>query len=236
MIVGNGGQGMEITTGQAAQSMKWSEIWRLAILRPTINSFTRIIDDPKASTIWGIVWMAIATLIGWLVGPQRTVLSGYAGNLFGPQAMGNFQIIGAIAFPILGVIGLLITAAISHGLARLFTGKGSYRQLVFCWGVMLLPFVVLPWLVMFIPSLIFSMRLTLLSAVGRIYSIAYLVIWIVIYLYLFYAQVVAYSAVEKFSIWKGLGILALQAILIGIAGSCLSAGVKELLAKYAQMF
>lgn len=50
---------METETNPTQISLKWFWIWRMAFLRPTIKTYSRIISDPKASTKWGIIWMAV---------------------------------------------------------------------------------------------------------------------------------------------------------------------------------
>src|SRR5512135_2726025 len=127
-------------TSPTQTSLNWFEIWRMAFLHPTIHSFSRMISDPKASIQLGILWSVITSLIIWIVGPQRTIWWGLVANQFGLEAASYFVVIGTVSFPILGVIALLINAAIAHGLSKLFAGAGTLHQLVFCWGVMQLPF------------------------------------------------------------------------------------------------
>ena len=217
---------MEIDSTQT--SLKWSEIWRIVFLRPTIKTFSRIINDPKASTKWGVTWMAIIAFIFWFVGPKRAILWGIAADQFGLQRASYFVVIGAIVAPILGVSALLINAAIAHGLARLFSGAGTFYQLVYCWGVMQLPFILLSGLVINIPSIIPSSHEFTFSTAGMIIQITTLLITIGIILYLFYAEAVAFSAVEKFGVGKGFGILILLGVAVGVVGSCLSYGFQSL--------
>ena len=216
-------------------SLKWFEIWRIAIFHPTIKTFSRIISDPKANIKWGIIWMAITSFIAWFVGPQRAILSGWVADNFGPQAVFNFLLIGAIVAPIFGVIFLLIEAAISHGLARLFDGSGTYHQLVYCWAVMLLPYILLPVLIMYLPSIFASSRSFYFSTAGRTIQIISLLLLFGLNLYLFYAQVVAFSAVEKIGIGKSFGIFILQAIVVVITVTLLRSGFQVLMMNLARL-
>ncbi len=224
---------MDSTSDSIPASLKWIEIWRIAFLRPTIMTFLRITSDPKATTRWGILWMGISSFIAWFISPLRAVFWGYVANNLGLQAARYFVWISALVAPILVVIGLLLAAAIAHALARLFGGAGTFHQLVYCWGVMLLPFVVISGLVLYFPSL-FS--LSIMSTAGRIVQITALLIYAGVNLYLFYAEVVAFSAVEKIGIWKGLGILILQAVIVAIALSCLSSGFNALMIRFARPY
>jgi len=225
---------MEATPAQ--RPLNWLEIWRMAFLRPTIDTFSRIMSDPKASIKWGIFWSGISTLILWILGPQRTLLWDLVANQFALEAASYFVVIGTIAFPILGVIAMLINAAISHGLSKLFAGAGTFQQLVFCWGVMQPPFILFSGLALYILPYLYSIFRLLSSSetnfsVLRIIYLISLLIAVAGVLYLFYAQVVALSAVEKFSIGKGLGILILSACVLGIASACLSIGLQAVVLK-----
>ena len=182
---------METEADPTQMSLKWLEIWRIALFNPTIKTFTRIISDPKASAKWGITWTAITAIIVWSIGPQRAILSGMVADQFGLQAISYFSVFGAIVAPILGVISLLLNAAIAHGLARLFDGAGTFHQLVYCWGVMQLPFILLSGLVINFPSIILRSREFTYSTVGLIVQIT-LVAASGVILYLFYAGVVAH--------------------------------------------
>ena len=222
---------METETNSIQISLNWFEIWRMAFLRPTVKTFSRIISDPKASTKWGIIWMAITVFMIWWIGPQRPIWWGQAANIFGFKAASYFVVIGAIAAPILGVSAMLITSAIAHGLARLFEGAGTFHQLVYCWGVMQFPFILFSALSFYLlPYLYFIFRL--LSSGEYTFSTARIILLIIaliamaLILYLFYAEVVAFSAVEKFDIGKGFGILILLAIIVGIASAWLSSGFR----------
>jgi hypothetical protein len=223
---------MDTSGGQAQLSLTWFEIWRIAFLRPTTRTFLQIINDPKASIRWGILWMAITALIAWFVNPLTAIFDGYIVDMFGLQAEIYFQIIGPVAAILLSMIGLLVTAAISHGFARLFAGAGTFPHLVYCWGVMLLPFILLAGLGYRLPSLlIFFSRSFALSTAGIIMTIISLLIFIGVNLFLFYAEVVAFSAIEKFRVWKGFAILFLEAFVVAIAASFLSAGFNVLMMK-----
>ena len=221
----------EINSSQV--SLTWFEIWRTAFVHPTIQTFSQIVSDSKTSTRWGILWMAISALIVWIVGPQRTIWWGLVAENFGLDAASNFLVIGPVAFSFLAVIALLINAAVSHGLARLFNGAGTYHQLVFCWGVIQLPFIVFSGLAFnFLPYTYSIFRLLSSSEMNiSVMSIILLVSMLIAtggILYLFYAQVVGFSAVEKFGIGKGFGVLTMLAVVLGIASVCLSFGFQAI--------
>lgn len=228
---------MDAESDKIQISLNWIEIWRAAFLHPTIKTFSRLISNPKASYKWGIIWMGITVLIIWLVGPQRDVWIGTVNSIFGPPAVSYFVLFGGILAPMLGVIVLLINAAIAHGFARLFNGAGTFHQLVFCWGVMQLPFILFSLLAFyFLPFTYWLFRLLSSSEMNfsamRIILLISVLIATAGILYLFYAQVVGFSAVEKFDVGKGLGVLILYALVLGIASACSSYGFQAVLMKF----
>lgn len=206
----------------AQKSLNWFEIWRIAVLHPTVKSYSEIINNPKASIKWGTIWIAISTFIAWFTGPQRSLLIGIVWDNFGLKAVPYFLIIGAVISTVFGVIVLLITSAISHRFAVLFGGEGTFHQLVYGWAVIQPPFILLSGLATHFPSIFPSSRSFFLSTAGWTIMIISLLMFIGINLYQLYAGVVAFSAVEKLGIWKSFGILILQAVVVGIAVTCLS--------------
>jgi len=228
---------MGTETNSSQVSMKWFEIWRNAFFHPTIQTYSQIVSDPKANIKWGIIWMAITTMIIWFVGPQRPIWWGLVADNFGLDAASYFMVIGTVVSPIIGVSVFIICVALSHGLARLFNGAGTFRQLVFCWGVMQLPFILFFGLALIIPSYMYSIFRLLSSsemnssALGIITLIS-MFLAVAGILYLFYAQVVAFSAVQKVSIGKGFGILILLVIILSLASVCMSVGFQAMLKNF----
>jgi hypothetical protein len=214
-------------------SLKWFEIWRIAILHPTVETFSRIISDPKAGIKWGIIWIAISTFIAWFFGLQSVVVNNFAAQ-FPYQAYSNILLVGAIVASIIGVIALLFAAAISRGLARLFGGAGTFYQLFYCWAVISLPFTLLSVLGFRFPYLIPSYSSFIFSTAGMIIQAISLMICVGVNLYQLYAMIVALSAVEKLGIWKSFIILILQAFAVGVAITCLCSGFQALIMNYAR--
>jgi hypothetical protein len=226
-MIFKGWRKMEAKTEPPQISLNWFEIWRSAFLHPRIQTFSQIASDPKASVGWGMVWAGIASLLVWILGPQRYVWWGLVADQFGLKAGTYFLIIGTIASPILGMIALLVIAAMSHALARLFKGSGTFRQLVFCWGVIQLPFILFSGLVYRLYPYLYAVIRSLLPGDAsftalRIIFLMCMLIATAGMLYLFYAQVVAFSAVERFGIGIVFGVFILLAVLLGIARACLS--------------
>jgi len=174
--------------------------------------------------------MGIASLLVWFGGPQRPLLTGWVATFVGLDSVLPFLLIGAPLAVALGVISLMITAAISHGTARLFGGVGAYHQLVFCWGVIPPPFALLAALAQYLLPLLAASLASPFSSAWIALQFATLFILAAILLYLTYVQVVTYSAVEQIGVAKGLGILVLQALILGVVFGCLSATTSQLLA------
>lgn len=213
---------------------KWVEIWRMVFVHPTIESFSRIAAEPEASTRWGLAWVAVAALLFWFLGPQRLMVWGLIASTFGEKAASSFMVVATVIIPLLSVIYLLAQAAATHGLARLLNGAGTFRQLVYCWGVMQLPFILVIGLAFNLPYYGYSL-FRLLTGSGfdypavSIISLISLLLSLAGLLYLFYAQLVAFSAVERFDVAKGFGVLLLAALVLAFAGACLSNGLQAML-------
>jgi len=213
-----------MNSDQTQISLKWYEIWWKVFIRPSVKTYSRIISDRKATLNWAIIWMAVTALIGWFIGPQRAWLLSSVENVFGLRARNYFYILGSFQAIILGVLSLMISAAIAHKIAFRFDGKGSFHQLAYCWAVMQMPFLLVAGLVMHLPFLFnFSHEFTF-STLGIIVQIAILVITVSVILYSAYSGVVALSAVENLSLGNAFVIMFLTGIILGIIGACLSFG------------
>lgn len=210
-------------------SLGWFETWRVAFLHPTVKTFSRIISDRKASIRWGTFWMATAACLAWLLGPLRPVVWGWAANNFGMLSPWSVAATGAVVAPVWGAITLLLGAALAHALARLFQGRGTFRQVVYCWGILPLPFVLLAVLLLQVPWIFPQWRGTSGSTAPIAFTIGKLSAAAIVVLYLTYAQVVAFGAIEGFGAWKAFGVLVLLSFMLGIFGACLSMGSRALL-------
>ena len=62
-----------------------------------------------------------------------------------------------------------------------------------------------------------------------VFTIAKMVAATLVILYLIYAEVVAFGVVQRFSLWKGFGVLVMLYILLGIIAACLSTALRWLL-------
>ncbi len=209
---------MAIEDAQPRSSMNWIRIWWELFIHPTNATYTRIMGDPKASLTWGVAWMAVSGLVAWLIGPQRATLQGLVITNFGPAANNYFLVFGSLAASISSVLGLLLVSAVAHSLSRLFQGAGTYRQLVFCWGIMPVPFLVFLYWIGYIPWLLRFVGVYSLPRAGIVVSLIYLFIILMVILYLIYSQVVAFSAVEQVGLGKGFGVIIIVGVILGIVG------------------
>ncbi len=213
----------------SGESLKWPDIWKLAFLHPNVRTFARIGSDRKVSIRWGLIWMALTACVAWLVGPLRLFVWGWLADVFGMQSPWPVTAVGAVAVPLWAAIALLFNASLAHGLARLFHGMGTLRKLVYCWGVLQPPFVVLALLVLSFNTSPYSTAHGV-SSVGVVLLIAQLVAAAAALLYMAYAQVVAFAAVEGFSFWKGLGVILLLSLALGLISAWLSSALGRSLA------
>jgi hypothetical protein len=219
---------MSRMTSATPGGLGWLQMWRIALLHPTVDAYSRISGDPKARLIWAIFFTASSSVIAWFTGPQRGLFYGVVAGYMGLEAALRFMLAGAIGAVIGGVMWLIVSAALSHAMARAMGGRGAFRQLAYCWGVIPFPFVVLAGLVMYLPALFPTSRSFVLSTPGMIVQLTTLFLFAALMLYLSYAQLIALRAVEMIGLGKGLGILLLLGIAIGLALACLSIALKDL--------
>jgi hypothetical protein len=231
-----GMEDMETTADQPDQApLNWLQTWRAVLLHPNARTFTRIANDPKAGLKWAFLWMAVTSILTWFFGPQGSTVKGWGMTFFGPKTGLILLVIGALVAPLLGGFALLLEAGISHGLARLTGGTASFRRLVFCWAVLSTPFALLAGLVALFPALFPRSHTFQFSGVGLFVQVITLVLLAAVYLYQFYACVVAFGALEGFGFWKSLGLILVQAVVLGIALPCLASGFQSILRQILTM-
>jgi hypothetical protein len=124
----------------AYQSYSWSQVFLLALTKPSLDTYTKLIRDPKASTNKAYLWLFIGGLVAYAISYLLTIVIGnpYLSRPFdladtAPELAFSTFIFVCCA-PILGilsVLGIALQAAITQFIARLMGGTGSYSQLLY---------------------------------------------------------------------------------------------------------
>jgi hypothetical protein len=214
---------MQTNSSQSNSPLRWHEVGTIPLLHPTRAQLSRIALHPKATVARGVILSAIAGLTVWLVGPQRPLLYGWAADNLGFEAASRILALGAPAAMVFAMASLLVVAATSHALARAFGGSGTFRQLVFSWAVIPLPFIALSVLVSFIPALVPVSRPMTFTPMFVAVQFGTLALLVALNVYLSYVVVITYAAAEGMGAWKSLGLIVLEVVVASIALACLSA-------------
>ena len=142
---------------EPGKALSWSEVWTSALLRPSLETYERILNDPDASPNRAYLWVFICALIGYLI-------SFFLGLALSALGVTSFADLGALVgfsaitliccLPVAGalaVIGLAIGAAVTQFIAGLLGGEGSYSRLVYAYGAYTAPLSLVSGLVSSIP-------------------------------------------------------------------------------------
>lgn len=209
------------------EPLAWYDVWVEVLTRPSRESFRRILADPTAGPARAFAWVAA---VGLIVGLVQVGLAGYLGISPLSELANGGLATGAICFgiaaPLGPVIGLALSAAILHGIARLLKGRGSFRDMAYCLGAVQAPvsaIAALTWLASLaasgggesLASGEFQPVLTLCLAP---FSLAILVYAIVL-------EALAVSAVEKFGAGKAVLVLLIPVIIGILLGACLAGAI-----------
>ena len=118
--------------------LSWRETWSMALFRPSVSTFERISLDPDASVGKAVsrVWSAtfVSFVIVLLIAVWK-VLSDYGETGQILRVLCSFEFIkslGILALYALAIVlGFLLNGAITHLVARVFGGSGTYSRLVY---------------------------------------------------------------------------------------------------------
>ena len=120
----------------AAKPLSWPQIWRLAVTKPSLATCEIIAGQPKASLGVGVLWVCLSALLGLLIGVPLSLILGPKTSTMNatlPGLLDNVDLF--ICFAPMGAIFeallLLVQAGIFQMFARVLSGQGQYKRLVF---------------------------------------------------------------------------------------------------------
>jgi hypothetical protein len=105
-----------------------SRIWWNALFRPSLKTYQDLANDPRASSQQAYRWVVRSGLVAGLV----LALLQSAGNLGG-------ICLGPIFAALLGLVGLVFVAGVSHGVAKVLGGAGTYARLAYATAAYTVP-------------------------------------------------------------------------------------------------
>lgn len=117
------------------QSYSWSQVFLLALTKPSLDTYTKLIHDPGASANKAYLWLFVGGTLAYAI---YFVIDLVIGGPFGlvdtaPELAGASILVICCApvAGILSVIGIAIQAAITQFVSRLMGGIGTYSQLLY---------------------------------------------------------------------------------------------------------
>ena len=148
--------------GMATSSQSWNEVWLKALTKPSEATYQDFISRPGVSLGRACTWIFLGTFIASIFSFLGVYLSGSLSNLGAEQ---NLNIAPGVGLPLLlfvcgvpisaafGIIGLLITAGISHLVARALGGTGTFPELAYALSAYLAPLGIVTSLLGMVPYL-----------------------------------------------------------------------------------
>ncbi len=117
------------------QSYSWSQVFLLALTKPSLDTYTKLIRDPGASANKAYLWLFVGGTLAYAI---YIVIDLVLGSPFGlvdtaPELAGASILVICCApvAGILSVIGIAIQAVITQFISRLMGGIGTYSQLLY---------------------------------------------------------------------------------------------------------
>ncbi|HSB66293.1 MAG TPA: Yip1 family protein [Anaerolineales bacterium] len=116
---------------QPTTTRKWYEIWWDVWSHPGMPPFQALLTEPNHSAQRGYIWIAVTSLI-------VVLLTGISSTLSIPDIRSQvayffiYFVCGVILSPFFAILGVIISAGIYHGIARLLGGTGKWSDLVIC--------------------------------------------------------------------------------------------------------
>ncbi len=146
-----------------APSYTWFEAWRMAILQPSLETYQKLLADPKSGSDRGFTWLAIAILISSVISAiaQAIIAAGLAssgetlfnfsnttttttttGTSTGGSLIANL-ICGVPLQIVFGLIAIIILVAIVHVAARIFGGQAQFEKTLYGYSLIYSPYYIL---------------------------------------------------------------------------------------------
>jgi len=146
----------------ANASRPWTEVWVDALIRPSVETFERIVSDPNAGQARAYLWIFVSALIGYgfilfvqfgissllgLASPEERSLRLEPGSAL------LALVCGMPGFATMSVIAVIINAGITQLVASLLGGTGTYSKLVYAFAAYLAPLTLISCVISIIPLL-----------------------------------------------------------------------------------
>lgn len=191
------------------RSLAWHQVWIEALLHPSAKTFEMILADPKAKISRACWWIAITSLISY-------VLSGLFILVFGnplfqalpsmqeqapPGAQLSTMLCMLPLIPVIALLALVIQAGLFHIFGRLLGGRGTFANMVYAVAAYTAPLSLVTGLISYIPVI--------------------QCLFIVLMIYALVLGVIAIKVVHHFEYGKAVGTMILYALVFILIPACI---------------
>jgi hypothetical protein len=117
--------------------MPWYTVWINALTKPSVDAYEAIVSQPAVSTGTASLWVFLASTLGYIISIAVLLAFPTLFPSFGQAPSGDagsFSLLLLCLAPIGGlfsVLGLYISAGLSHIVARALGGVGTFPQLAY---------------------------------------------------------------------------------------------------------
>jgi hypothetical protein len=217
------------STPVLGERLPFYQVWAEVLTYPSQQTFHRIMADPTSSAVRAFLWVGVVGLISGMV----QILA----SSMGPNSLRDIAGLGytvsllcvGIAAPLGAVLGLALSTAIFHAIAKAMGGMGTFDRLVYCMGAITAPASIISSLISVIltglgvSSIAGTSRLpgnSLMLALTCVISLALFAFSF----YLIVLEVLALKAVEGISTGKAVLTLIIPGLVVLIIGLCVAFG------------
>lgn len=140
----------------AQESLSAVETWVRALTQPTEAGYQAIVNDPRAGYRRAVIWIFLASIAITFIGIALAFLTDSGGSLGSGGLEGQtfvWLICLAPVTAIIPLLGLAIVTGISHIIARMLGGTGTYETLFYTLAAYLSPFWLVTGLISLVPYL-----------------------------------------------------------------------------------
>ena len=204
----------------------WLAVWKMALTRPSEQTFMELTDRPEAVSKTAFIWVFIAGTVSGIM--QALLQTIYAATGTTPQfpipgleqympdggdagSMGISLVIGLCLTPVVGLLSVIFFAigtAIVQWIAKLFGGLGTFDKLAYALAAITVPFTLV------------SSVLALFTAIPYVSSCIG-ILSIGLSLYILVLQVMAVKGVNRFGWGAALGSVFIPGLVVFIFCCCL---------------
>lgn len=195
------------------QTFSWFEAWRMALTKPSVQTYQTLYADPKATTDRAFIWLILMSGFISIVSAFSQAILALGFESSGQSFLGTDNstsgtatstglsvggslivnlICGVPLFIIFMLLGTIIILGIVHVTARIFGGTGTFDKTLYGYAVIYSPYYLL--------SGILSLAISIFSFVPILFLIAYcglLLIGLLVVFYGLYLQTVAIKAAHN---------------------------------------